>query len=228
MWSIKKDEKNVFKETAPATLKSFTDSCVHAWQTVLCQLWISYPDKVCGTDFAVRNLWFWGEIFALGETGNNPSCISLYWLSHPGINSCIMETALKDIHRTAFGDYQCLEGHSRNTIDGSITHCCLSKIYCAPKTCKWMRHLWSDEDFESKVYALNTEKAVPFEVSGRAHSGHGWGRIRCQKYFCFWFSTTELFQIRTAFFHCLNSSVASNSHYIPVQWQCIVATLRER
>lgn len=155
---------------------------------------------MCGTDFAVRNLWFWGEIFAFGETGNNPSCISLYWLSHPGINSCIMETALKDIHRTAFGDYQCLEGHSRNTIDGSITHCCLSKIYCAPKTCKWMRHLWSDEDFESKVYALNTEKAVPFEVSGRAHSGHGWGRIRCQKYFCFWFSTTELFQIRTAFF----------------------------
>lgn len=183
---------------------------------------------MCGTDFAVRNLWFWGEIFAFGETGNNPSCISLYWLSHPGLNSCIMETALKDIHWTVFGDYQCLEGHSRNTIDGSITHCCLSKIYCAPKTCKWMRHLWSDEDFESKVYALNTEKAVPFEVSGRAHSGHGWGRIRCQKYFCFWFSTTELFQIRTAFFHCLNSSVASNSHYIPVQWQCIVATLRER
>lgn len=28
-------------------------------------------------------------------------------------------------------------------------------------------------DFESKVYALNTEKAVPFEVCRRAHSGHG-------------------------------------------------------
>lgn len=170
---------------------------------------------MCGTDFAVRNLWFWGEIFAFGETGNNPSCISLYWLSHPGINSCIMETALKDIYRTAFGDYQCLEGHSRNTIDGSITHCCLSKIYCAPKTCKWMRHLWSDEDFESKVYALNTEKAVPFEVSGRAHSGHGWGRIRCQKYFCFWFfhhrvvSDQDCFFSLFEFFSCFKFTLHS-------------------
>lgn len=50
----------------------------------------------------------------------------------------------------------------------------------------------------------------------------------------FYFSTSELFHMRTpsqkvSFFlfptpPCLNSYVASNSHYIRVQWQCIITT----